>query len=176
MTVRLFTALWPPAEAVAALAADTAALGAPPGWRVLDPGSWHVTLAFHGQADPGVLARRLESTVRSSQAPLLRIAGAGTFDGVRWAGVEVADAAAGAQRLARLVTLAGGDPTAFVPHVSLLRLRRRPGPGADPDPAITWSAHSGPWWRPAEVLLVASEPARGGSRYRPVHRVRLAPG
>ncbi len=88
---------------------------------------------------------------------------------MRWAGLEVADP----ERLTRLVTVAGGDPAAFVPHVSVLRLRSRPGPGADPDPPVTWAAHRGPWWRPGEVLLVASEPGRGGSRYRPVHRVRL---
>jgi RNA 2',3'-cyclic 3'-phosphodiesterase len=172
VTVRLFTALWPAPEAVAALAADTMPAGAPPGWRVPAPASWHVTLAFHGDADPGVLARRLERTARAAMAPRLRIAGAGAFEGVRWAGVEVADA--DAERLARLVMLAGGDPSAFVPHVSVLRLRSRPGPGAEPDPQATWGAHRGPWWRPQEVLLVVSEPARGGSRYRPVHRVRLA--
>jgi 2'-5' RNA ligase len=175
VTVRLFTALWPAPEAVAALAADTLPAGAPPGWRLMAPASWHVTLAFHGEADPGVLARRLESTARGTKAPRLRIAGAGAFAGVRWAGVEVADAAADAERLSRLVTLAGGDPAAFVPHVSVLRLRSRPGPGADPDPQATWGGHRGPWWRPEEVLLVVSEPGRGGSRYRPVHRVRLAP-
>jgi 2'-5' RNA ligase len=169
--VRLFTALWPSSEAVAALASETAAAGAPPGWRVVPPASWHLTLAFHGEADPGVLARRLERTARGARAPRLRIVGAGSFPGVRWAGVETDDPAL----LAGLVTAAGGDPATFAPHVSVLRLRLRPGSAADPDPRPTWKRHRGPWWRPDEVLLVASELARGGSRYRPVHRVRLAP-
>ena len=169
--MHLFTAVWPAPDAVAALAADTVAAGAPPGWRAPAPASWHVTLAFHGEADPGVLARRLEAAARGAPAPRLRIAGAGAFPGVRWAGVEVEQP----ERLTRLVALAGGDPGAFVPHVSVLRLRARPGPRADPDPRPTWAGHRGPWWRPGEVLLVASEPARGGPRYRPVHRVRLAP-
>ena len=167
--MRLFTALWPAPDAVAALAADVVPAGAPRGWRATAPASWHVTLAFHGEADPGVLARRLEVAARGAVTPRLRIAGAGVFPRVRWAGLEVADP----ERLTRLVTMAGGDPAAFVPHVSVLRLRLRPGPGADPDPPVTWAAHRGPWWRPGEVLLVASEPGRGGSRYRPVHRVRL---
>jgi RNA 2',3'-cyclic 3'-phosphodiesterase len=168
--VRLFTALWPASEAVAALVADTAPAGVPPGWRAVPPVSWHVTLAFHGEADPGVLARRLEATARGAPAPRLRIAGAGGFPGVRWAGLETAHP----ERLARLVTLAGGDPRSYVPHVCVLRLRARPGPGADPDPQPSWRGHRGPWWCPADVLLVAGEPARGGPRYRPLHRVRLA--
>jgi 2'-5' RNA ligase len=168
--VRLFTALWPPDEAVAALAADTATAGDSPGWRAVDPATWHLTLAFHGEADPGVLARRLDRAARGAPAPRLRIAGAGVFPGVRWAGTE-ADTP---EQLAGLVAAAGGDAVAFVPHLTVLRRRRRPGPGAEEDPPVPWAAHSGPWWRPEEVLLVASEPARGGPRYRPVHRVRLA--
>ncbi|OLT14597.1 hypothetical protein BJF78_18595 [Pseudonocardia sp. CNS-139] len=94
---------------------------------------------------------------------------------MRWAGVEPADGCA-TERLAGLVTAAGGDPGSYVPHVSVLRRRARPGPGAVTDPRPTWTDHRGPWWQPADVLLVAGEPARGGSRYRPVHRVRLAAG
>ncbi|WP_408004710.1 2'-5' RNA ligase family protein, partial [Pseudonocardia lacus] len=63
----------------------------------------------------------------------------------------------------------------FVPHVTLLRRRLRPGPGAVADPATPWAGRTGPWWRPADLLLVSSEPARGGSRYRVVHRVPLQP-
>jgi RNA 2',3'-cyclic 3'-phosphodiesterase len=167
--MRLFTALWPPPEAVAALAADVGPGPAPPGWRATDPGTWHVTLAFHGEADPGVQARGLERAAHLAAAPRLRLAGAGTFPGVAWAGVE---AAPGGDLLA-LVLAAGGDPSRFVGHVTVLRARRRPAPDAGQG-SPSWSAHRGPWWRAAEVLLVASEPGRGGSRYRVVHRVRLA--
>jgi 2'-5' RNA ligase len=128
--MRLFTALWPPAEAVAALAAVTAPAGSPSGWQAVDPATWHLTLAFHGEADPGVFARRLDRAVGGVPGPRLRIAGAGAFPGVRWAGVE-ADVSG---RLAALVTAAGGDPAAFVPHLPVLRKRRRPGQDADPDP------------------------------------------
>jgi RNA 2',3'-cyclic 3'-phosphodiesterase len=163
--VRLFTALWPPGEVVDALAVHVGE--APRGWRLMDPPTWHVTLAFHGEADPGVLARRLDAAAHGMSAPGLRLAGAGRFDGVRWAGVE-ADVP-----LDALVSAAGGDTARFVPHLTVLRLRPRPGPGVDPDPSTPWSGHVGSWWRPDDVLLVASEPARGGNRFRVVHRVPL---
>jgi 2'-5' RNA ligase len=86
--MRLFSALWPPAEAVAALAAVTAPAGSPSGWQAVDPATWHLTLAFHGEADPGVFARRLDRAVGGVPGPRLRIAGAGAFPGVWWAGVE----------------------------------------------------------------------------------------
>jgi 2'-5' RNA ligase len=168
--VRLFTALWPPAEAVAALAAELPAEPAA-GWRIADTSTWHITLAFHGEAQMGPQARRLEAAAYGAAAPRLRLRGAGAFTGVRWAGVEAEPVAA----LTALVDLAGGTSAEFVAHVTLLRRRIRPGPHVDSDPPMPWADHVGPWWRPVEVLLVASEPARGGVRYRPVHRVPLAP-
>ena len=166
--MRLFTALWPPGDVVEALAADVGA--PPPGWRLQDPSAWHVTLAFHGDADPGVLARRLDASAHGALAPRMRMAGAGAFEGVRWAGVE-ADG-----RFDGLVAAAGGDTARFVAHLTVLRLRSRPGPEGDTVAAAPWSTHVGRWWRPAEVLLAASEPARGGSRFRVVHRVPLSGG
>jgi RNA 2',3'-cyclic 3'-phosphodiesterase len=178
--VHLFIGLWPSPEAVAALATDLLPAGEPPageppGWRLVPVEYWHVSLAFHGCADPGVLARRLEHRVSGAVAPRLRIAGAGASPGVRWAGVE-ADSGEDRERLEGLVTLAGADPATFVPHVSVLRRRQRPGRGAEPDPRPVRDGHCGPWWCPGEVLLVASERVRGVPRYRPVHRVRLAAG
>ena len=170
--MRLFTALWLPDEAADALRAAVDPDRPPPGWRAVDPATWHVTLAFHGEADPGVLARRLERGAVGAAAPRLRAEGAGEFPEVRWAGVRAEDPAA----LAALVEVAGGRPADFVGHVTLLRRRRRPGPGTDPDPPAPWAGHTGPWWRPADLLLVSSVPARGGSRYRVVHRVPLTPG
>jgi len=179
--VRLFTALWPPAPAVAALAAQTAqappggspagtgSSAVPRGWQAVAPAAWHITLAFHGEADPGVLARRLDAAARGAPAPRLRLRGAGAAPGVRWVGVQ----AEPEEELTALVEAAGGDVVRFVPHVTVIRMRRRPGPGADLDPHLPWSDHRGPWWHPPEVLLVSSEPARGGARYRVVHRVQL---
>lgn len=177
--MRLFTALWPPPEAIDALAADVEGVemggtdgngAVPRGWRRTDTATWHITLAFHGEADPGVSARRLERSAHGLPAPRLRLTGAGAFEGIRWAGVE-ADSS-----LDELVTTAGGDVAGFIAHVTVLRRRPRPGPDAETDPPVAWAAHRGPWWQPGEVLLVASEPGRGGKRYRVVHRVPLAAG
>jgi 2'-5' RNA ligase len=170
--VRLFAALWPPPEAVAALAADALRLAAPRGWRMLDPADWHVPLALHGDADPGVLARRLDGALRGRRAPRLRIVGGGACPGVRWAGLASDPPGA----LAGLVAATGGEQPGFVPRLAVLRRRPRPGPGAVPDPPIGWSEHCGPWWRPVDVLLVSSELARSGPRYQVVHRVALASG
>lgn len=169
--MRLFTALWPPPTVIDALEADVGD-AVPRGWRRTDPTTWHVTLAFHGEADPGVAARRLEGSAHGVAAPRLRLAGAGAFDGVRWVGVEAPSP--DGRALDGLVEAAGGDVARFAAHVTVLRLRPRPGPHPETDPATPWSAHRGPWWRPGEVLLVASEPGRGGVRYRVVHRVPLA--
>lgn len=177
--MRLFTALWPADDAVSALVvalleggAPGDGIPAPRGWTAVDPSTWHVTLAFHGEADPGVLARRLDEQAHGRTAPVLRLAGAGAFPDVRWVGVEI-DPPEG---LAGLLAAAGGNPARFVPHVTLLRRRARPGSDAEPDPPAPWSGHRGPGWTPHEVLLVASEPDRGGARYRVVHRVPLARG
>ena len=67
------------------------------------------------------------------------------------------------------VTSHGSSHDAVVPGAGLAA----PG-GADPVPSAPWASHEGPWWRPQEVLLMVSEPAKGGFRYRPVHRVPLA--
>jgi 2'-5' RNA ligase len=150
--------------------ADPARPAAPPGWRAADPAGWHITLAFHGEAEPGIRARLLEEAARGAEAPRLRLAGAGAFHEVRWAGVQARPAA----RLTGLVEAAGGDPGSFVPHVTVLRRRGRRGRPTDPEPPTPWSRHRGPWWWASEVLLVSSEPARGGSRYRVIHRVPLA--
>lgn len=114
-----------------------------------------------------MLSRRLDAAAHGVLAPRLRLAGAGGFEGVRWAGVE-ADGP-----LAPLVAAAGGDVARFVAHVTVLRVRPRPGPDVESDPRMPWSAHIGPWWRPREALLVASEPGLGGARFRVVHRVPL---
>ena len=174
MTVRLFTALWVPPAASAALRGITSADPVPLGWRAVDPETWHLTLAFHGEAEAERLASALHAAALGAPAPRLRLQGAGNFRGVQWVGVQ----AEPADRLRALVEAAGGDPAEFVPHVTLLRRRGR---SRQPPPdRLPWADHHGPWWHPADVLLVRSEPGgspgRGGSRYRIVHRVPLGPG
>lgn len=179
---RLFTAIVPPAAAVAELAGAVAG-PAPDGWRRVDPAGWHVTLAFHGDADPVRHAAALD-TVRGLPGPRLRIDGSGASPDVRWATIAADPAAA----LLALVTAVGGDAAAFVPHLTLLRRRGRgrPEPPARLAPftrpagsASSASFHPpallrGPWWRVDEVLLMASARTADGPRYTVVHRAGLA--
>lgn len=164
--MRLFTALVPPPAAVEALVAALAG-PVPAGWRRVDPATWHVTLAFHGDADPAERGAALD-TVRGLAAPRLRIEGAGAFPGVAWAAVTADPPAA----LLALVSAVGGDAAAFVPHLTVLRRRGR----RRPDPPACVPQLVGPWWRADEVLLVASARTETGPRHEVVHRVALAEG
>ncbi|ANY08380.1 2'-5' RNA ligase family protein [Pseudonocardia sp. HH130630-07] len=169
--MRLFTALWPPREVVEALAAavDAHPPWHPDGaWRPVDPGSWHLTLCFHGEDDAATRARELDRAFAGATAPRLRLAGTGTFPGVVWAGVAPPGA------LADLAVRAGADPSAFRAHLTLARRSRRDRDRPELAPGRPADRRSAPvegrYWTPTEVLLVGSEP---GGRYTPVHRVPL---
>jgi len=168
---RLFTALWPTVPAVSALDGElTAHPDWPPeSWRSTPTARWHLTLCFHGEAEPGVLARRLESRASGLPAPWLRLAGAVNFPRVAAVGVRTAGPA-GTEALRELVVAAGGDPDGFRAHVTVARTSRR---NDRPPPAGPLGRHLGPWWRPLEVCLVRSEPHSAGPRYTVLHRVPL---
>ncbi|MGI5129089.1 2'-5' RNA ligase family protein [Pseudonocardia sp. CA-107938] len=161
--MRLFTAVVPPADAVAEVVAALSG-PVPEGWRLVDPATWHLTLAFHGEVEPAGPVAALDR-VAELPAPRLRVDGAGRFPGVRWARV-VADPPAA---LTALVAAVGGDPDAFVPHLTLLRRRGRRRVAAPRLPPL-----AGPWWEAREVVLMASELRAGGPVHTPVHRVVLA--
>ncbi|HEY2203583.1 MAG TPA: 2'-5' RNA ligase family protein [Pseudonocardia sp.] len=171
---RLFSTLWPPPSAVSALAGELAAAPdwPPEGWRATPAERWHVTLCFHGEAEPGVLARRLESRAGGLPAPRLRLAGAVSFPGVAAAGVA-ADGPGNAEALLGLVRAAGADPAGFRAHLTVARTSRR---GDRPPAGGPPGRHPGPWWRPAEVCLVRSEITSNGRRYVVLHRVPLRAG
>ena len=119
--MRLFTALWPSSEAVAALDSElvSASLDWPPeGWRRIPPPRWHLMLCFHGDdADPGIEARRLEAALAGRPAPLLRLAGAGFLPRLGYAVVT----AAGPADLVALGDLVAG--AGAVPDGAALRRR-----------------------------------------------------
>jgi RNA 2',3'-cyclic 3'-phosphodiesterase len=168
---RLFTALWPTRAAVAALDRELSEHPdwPPDGWRATPTVRWHVTLGFHGEAEPGVLARRLEARAGGLAAPWLRMAGTVSFPKV--AAVAVLPAgAADADALAELVVAAGGDPASFRGHLTVARTSRR---NDAPPSAGPLGRHRGPWWRPLEVCLVRSELRPAGPRYTVLHRVPL---
>lgn len=159
--MRLFTALYPPDDAVAHLAAALPQRW-PDGVRVVPPARWHVTLRFHGDdAEPVTCAAQL-ACVGALPAPRLRLAGSGAFGGALWVGVE--------GTVATLAAAAGADPDAFRPHLTVARWRRGRAPAA------LLAAYRGPEWTAREVLLVASEPAQGGSRHTVLERIPVVGG
>jgi 2'-5' RNA ligase len=169
---RLFTTLWPTEAAVDELAGEliASAQWPPPGWRAIPAGRWHLTLCFHGDADPEPLASRLAEQVAGLRPPLLRLGGVVRFPAVLAAGVGAASAA-DTEALAALVTAAGGDPARFRAHVTVARARRRDTP-APPD-VPTLPAYRGSWWLPTAVCLVRSEEMLGARRYTVLHREPL---
>ncbi len=165
--MRLFTAIWPPPRVVEELSAALAG-AQPPALRRLDPAGWHLTLCFHGEADPDVELRRL-GRLAGLAAPRLRLAGGGAFPGVLYAAVVPAGPG-DREALDALVAAAGGEMGRFVPHLTLGRNRER---RRRPTVPVALADHRGSWWTPAEVTLVASEPGSTGSRYQVTGRAPL---
>ena len=128
--------------------------------------NWHLTLGFYGDLDePATRLTQLTTELAGVEAPRLRLASAGKFGAVRWVGVVAEPAAA----LRTLAVCAGADPDTFTPHVTLSRRR---GGGAGPLFAAL-DGYAGPWRRPAEVTLLASESTDAGSVYTRVGGVAL---
>lgn len=180
----MFVAVVPPQDVVEELVEFLAPREGMP-W--IDPSQWHLTLAFMPavpQAREDELVEHLH-TAAARVAPFdVQLGGAGCFPDpsrakVLWLGV---DAAAG-ESLARLATgaraaanVSGATPDgkAFVPHLSLARLKRS-------IEATKWlrvldTFRSTPW-RVHEIELVAShlgEGPRRRPRYETVARPALS--
>lgn len=181
-TARLFVALWPPEEVVAAIRA----LARPdlPDVRWTTSEQWHVTLAFVGEvAETRVRAldEALQQAAAVSEAPEATLGpltaryGRGVL-GVPVTGLE--ELAAAVHRALAAVPAPGGpasespgrDAPAFVGHLTLARGRRgRPVPGrlVGVRLAARWRAH--------EVCLVRSTLDPGGARYTTIGRATLQP-
>lgn len=178
--MRLFVGITPTAEALAHAAgvvdrrAGQAAPDGPdrigstaPDMRWIPSERWHVTLAFLGEVDtdrvPDLCARI--DNVAVTRAPLhgLRLAGAGTFRGVLWLGVEPTERQSPVDRLARAVQRemrAAGIPIerrSWRAHLTIARWR----PSADRDAAAHRAAeglrdYAGPAFDVHEIRLVHS--------------------
>jgi 2'-5' RNA ligase len=169
--VRLFVAIDPPAEALAALDAElgpTRAV-APHGLRWTRPEQWHLTLAFLGEVpDELVPGHTSAHAQKVGDAPKsLRHAGGGSFgDRVLWVGLAgdvhalrtLAESVAGAARAAGVEA----EEKAFRPHLTLARAGRE---HADLRPAAAELAQVvGPPWDVAAVQLVHSRLGAGPGR------------
>ncbi len=95
--MRLFTALWVPPAAAAALRAVTTPDAVPAGWRAVDPETWHLTLAFHGEAEPEQLAPALQPRRTARRRPGCGCPAPAASAACSWVGVQ----AEPADRLAR---------------------------------------------------------------------------
>ncbi|MGV1004910.1 MAG: RNA 2',3'-cyclic phosphodiesterase [Candidatus Nanopelagicales bacterium] len=178
-TARLFTALWLPPEVVTdfgeALAPARAELAAAPTnqTRMTRPETWHITLAFLGEA---ALDRALDrfTDIELPAAEELAIAGGGRFAAVTWAGVRhgpwLAELARRNQRALRV------RDRRFHAHVTVARDRGNGRAGEESHnpvlPAL--AGYQGKAWLPDEVLLVRSL-LGPQSRYEAVARRTLHP-
>jgi RNA 2',3'-cyclic 3'-phosphodiesterase len=170
---RLFTALALAEGVVADLAAAVAEVHdrLPEGVRWIPPERWHLTVKFHGEDDPDRRAAKLRRRAGGLPAPTLRLGASGTFGGVLWVGVHPADEDS-RRALRRLAQAAGNDPRKYRAHLTVARWS-----AGRPDRAALralLAGYTGPWWRPADLVLVRSELRPGGPRYTDLARVPLA--
>jgi 2'-5' RNA ligase len=171
--VRLFAAVFPPPPALETLH-DVVRRWRPELSQLtwVAPELWHVTLAFYGEVPERDVdgVRALVEAGAHGRPPLrLQIAGGGCFPErgdprVLWAGV-----AGDLEPLSEIARAVAPDDRPFHPHLTLARVRRRPAELAGPLASL--AALDGPAFTADEVVLMHSEPGRGGS---PRHYTPLA--
>lgn len=161
---RLFVAVWPPEEVVAALAE----LPRPGehGVRWTRPDNWHVTLRFFGRVDAAVAAEALGGL---RHLPVQAVAGPAVHRlgrSVLCVPVSGLDELAGSVVRATATIGEPPDPRPFTGHLTLARLRRRGACGlAGRRVDLRWPV--------TEVTLVRSVLDPAGSRYEVLERVAL---
>lgn len=168
--MRLFVAVWPPAPALAALAALDRPADLPLRWTTSE--QWHVTLAFLGDVEAADVPA-IEAALRvSSTTPATAVLGPAT---VRLGRETLVAPVGGLDQLAGAVaeaTAPWGHPPEdrdFFGHVTLARARRRV-----PIPAALAGAPVSATWSVTEVSLVQSHLGAGGARYEDLASARLA--
>ena len=166
--MRLFFALWPPAETARALAGWAAEVRQGSGGRASAEDTIHLTLAFLGEADP-VRAREAARAVGGSRFQLpIDAAKYWKHNRIVWAGPSQmpAELQALVRRLHDALKQGGFvlEDRPFAAHISLIRKANPPMP-IPPLPSVAWPAD--------EFVLVRSVATPSGSRYEPVERFPL---
>lgn len=178
--MRLFVALVPPPEALADLERflePRLAAGRAAGLRWSDPGQWHVTLAFAGDADAWrveEVEQRLAAAASRHSPWEGRLAGGGAFPDVArarlvWAGLE-GPGLAPLSRAARSALVGAGvevDGARFRAHLTLAR-RTRPADAGDWVDLL--ETYRGPAFTVPALGLVASHLGEG-PRGHPRHEL-----
>lgn len=167
--MRLFFALWPPAQTARALGEWAAEVAKRSGGKVTAVDNIHLTLAFLGDADPdGATA-----AARKVNAPRHRL----PIDAAQyvkrnemvWVGPATVPPALGAlvADLQHVLRDAGFDleERPFRAHVTLVRKAARP-PSIPQLPQVPWPVD--------EFLLMRSRTSSKGSTYEPLERFTLA--
>lgn len=168
---RLFFALWPDADVVAALHVWARRAHALCGGRIMRPDTLHLTLAFLGELDQDRIPA-LQALLQNHklEGGSLCLDHYGRFRGPRiiWAGsstrvpwLDVAQRGLW-QALAAQGFTAPQEP--FRPHVSLLR-------GAGPGDLHALPVPEPICWTPRRCVLVASTPRESGSFYEELAQV-----
>jgi 2'-5' RNA ligase len=169
--LRVFFALWPPADAAAALHAEASSLAADCGGRAMRRETLHLTLAFVGEVATERLGPLIEAGAEAASAArsfrlLLDRRGLWRHKHILWlapaepvlALEELADALAEGLR-ARGFAL---EKRKFRPHLTLLRKA-----GGAPETQREWP---GVAWQVGDMVLVASERLPEGAHYRVLAR------
>ena len=184
--MRLFVALWPPAEVVehlrAAVQEAADRVEAPSGLRWVEAGQLHLTVAFLGEADPPHRAQieaRLARVCGRYPPLTLALAGAGRF-GERILFVKVAGDREQLGRLAMSVSAAARragltmEDRPWRAHITLARTRQ--GDAGLRELARALDGYRGDPWTAGELHLVRSRLGAGedrGSSYETVARWTL---
>lgn len=181
---RLFVALEPSDDAVAALAEAQQALRRelPDGVRWVRPEAAHLTLRFLGEVPEAKLELARGALTRAASGPTLelRTGGLGAFPSPRrasvlWLGVE--GELGRLEELERAVAArfeglgSAAPPARFRPHLTLGRVRRGPGPTREAlGAALRLPPPAPAAWPVRELLLVQSELRPDGPRYTTLAR------
>lgn len=172
--MRLFSAILVPEQHLAELAEI---IEGPrerhPEFRWAPAGNWHITLGYYGGVEPAGVDSRLSwlrERLDGQPAPKLRLAGAGTFPQVLWAGVE-------SDGLAGLARLAGAETDGRAYHAHLTLARHTPEQtGAAQAVAAGLAGYRSPEWTAAETVLMTSERIENQQVYRVAGRIALRTG
>ena len=166
--MRLFFALWPPAQTAKALAGWAREVQRETGGRATAQETIHLTLAFLGEADPAgatAAARRVSAAAFDLPIETSRY---WPHNRIVWVGPQAMPPA-----LADLVSQLHGalradsfvlEKRPFAAHITLLR-KANPPNNLPSLPRLDWPA--------TEFVLVRSTPERTGSRYETIDRFPL---
>jgi len=165
--VRIFFALWPPAETARALAQWAREAQRSTGGKPADEAKIHLTLAFLGDADPEKAIRAARNVEGRKHSLPLEQARYWRENNIVWVGPRDTPPALKAlfedlsMELYREEFIL--ERRAFAAHVTLIRKAR--AAGLPPLPALDWPVD--------EFVLVRSSLSSAGSTYEPRERFAL---